>query len=121
MILLDTDHLSVLVFPESSRGQALGARLQASSDQEIGTPIVTAEEQIRGWLATISRERLVTRQVYGSRRLLEQINLLARWTLIPFDGQAAAEFERLRDSSVRRLGTRDLKIASTALTRGALL
>ncbi len=121
MILLDTDHLSVAAFPDGARGQSLLSRLQVSLDKEIGTTIVTAAEQVKGWLATISRERLARRQVYGYRRLLECLNLLARWTLIPFDDPAADEFENLRHTSVRRLNSMDLKITSIALTRGALL
>jgi tRNA(fMet)-specific endonuclease VapC len=121
VILLDTDHMTVLRFPESERCKHLRARITASGDEEIATTIVSAEEQIRGWLAVISRERTVRRQVIGYRELRDQLLRLVPWTLVPFDDAAADEFERLRRSGVRRLAAPDLKIASIALTRNALL
>lgn len=59
MILLDTDHLTVLKYPDNPRYAALTGRLEASTDQEIGTTIISVEEQWRGWLAVISRVRQV--------------------------------------------------------------
>ena len=44
MIFLDTDHLTLLKYPESPRYTALVARMEASPDQEIGTTIVSVEE-----------------------------------------------------------------------------
>jgi hypothetical protein len=69
MILLDTDHLSVLKYTASSRCQALIARMQASPDQQIGTTIVSVEEQWRGWFAVIARRKDVHRQDISERVL----------------------------------------------------
>jgi tRNA(fMet)-specific endonuclease VapC len=121
MILLDTDHFSIQKHSTSPRWRNLLARLQVSTDKEIGTTIITVEEEIRGWMATIARERLVTRQIIGYRELRDFLALVGGWTIIPFDDRSAEEFDRLRRSGVRRLGSRDLKIASIALTRNALL
>ena len=120
MTLLDTDHLSLLKYPESARCARLVARMEASVDQEIGTTIVSAEEQLRGWLAVIARFRDVARHVGPYAELGELLTFLQRWTVMPFDQAAYAEFSRLRGSSVR-IGTMDLKIASIALVHGALL
>jgi hypothetical protein len=48
MILLDTDHLTLLSYPLSPRCQALAARLEASANPQIGTTIISVEEQWRG-------------------------------------------------------------------------
>ena len=63
MILLDTDHLTLLSYPENPRCQTLKARMHASLDQDIGTTIISVEEQWRGWFAVIARHRDVRRQV----------------------------------------------------------
>ena len=62
MILLDTDHLSVLTMPEESRHAVLVSRLHGS-DSKYGLPIVSVEEQMRGWLAVISKARGPREQV----------------------------------------------------------
>ena len=45
MILLDTDHLSLLKYPDSPRYAALTAHMEAAPDQNIGTTIISIEEQ----------------------------------------------------------------------------
>jgi tRNA(fMet)-specific endonuclease VapC len=120
VILLDTDHLTPLKYPDSPRYAALTARLEASPDQDIGTTIISIEEQWRGWLAVISREREVTRQVRAYQELLGLLDFLGRWTVLPFDQAAATCFGRLRSDDVR-IGSMDLKIAAITLVQDALL
>ena len=120
MILLDTDHLTILSYPKNLRCQALTARMRESPDQEIGTTIVSVEEQWRGWLAVVARHRSVKRQVKAYEELVELHSFLSDWSIMPFDDEAADRFEQLRSAGVR-IGTMDLKIASIALTLNALL
>ncbi|HEY7426042.1 MAG TPA: type II toxin-antitoxin system VapC family toxin [Gemmataceae bacterium] len=120
MILLDTDHLTVLKYPEDPRRARLEARLRASSDQDIATTIVNAEEQMRGWLAEINRLRAVHQQIPAYERLLKLLDFLNEIPVIAFDGRAADEFERLRKAKIR-IGSMDLKIASIALAHNSLL
>jgi tRNA(fMet)-specific endonuclease VapC len=94
--------------------------MEESPDQDIGTTIVSVEEQWRGWLALINREREVTRQVRAYKELLGLLDFLGRWTVLPFDEADAACFSRLRGDGVR-IGSMDLKIASIAVVHGALL
>jgi tRNA(fMet)-specific endonuclease VapC len=68
MILLDTDHLTVLEIPDSIRRARLVARLALSADDVIGTTIINVEEQMRGWLASIAKERKPERQVRSYQR-----------------------------------------------------
>src|SRR2546423_14377011 len=100
MTFLDTDHLTLLKYPENPRYATLVARMEASADQEIGTTIVSVEEQWRGWLAVIARFRNVDRQVAPYRELMGLLDALQRWTVLPFDEAAAAQFTRLRGEGV---------------------
>jgi tRNA(fMet)-specific endonuclease VapC len=120
MILLDTDHLSLLKYPESPKYGALVARLEASGDKRVGTTIVNVEEQMRGWLAQIHKTRDIHKQVFYYLQLGLLFDLFRRWEVIRFDDQAADEFERLKKHRLR-IGTPDLKIASVALVQNALL
>jgi tRNA(fMet)-specific endonuclease VapC len=61
MIILDTDHFTVLRYSDDSRYSILTQRLLASKDQQIVTTVVTVEEQMRGWLAEINRWRDIGR------------------------------------------------------------
>jgi tRNA(fMet)-specific endonuclease VapC len=56
MIILDTDHISVLSHPESERGRRLIARLAEHGEDVLAVTCVTVEEQMRGWLAAIVKE-----------------------------------------------------------------
>lgn len=120
MILLDTDHLTILSYPASPRCQILTARMRESLDQDIGTTIVSVEEQWRGWFAVIARHRNVRRQVKAYEELVELHAFLSDWSIMPFDDRAADRFEQLRSEGVR-IATMDLKIASISLTLDALL
>lgn len=120
MILLDTDHLTLLKYPDNPRYVVLTARMAASVDQDIGTTIITAEEQMRGWLAVISRRRDVHDQIDGYRELLGLLEFLHRWTVLPFDEPAATVFDSQRRQGVR-IGAMDLKIAAIALVHNALV
>ena len=120
MILLDTDHLTLLKYPDNPRYAALAVRMEASPDQDIGTTIISAEEQMRGWLAVISRRRDVHQQIDAYGELLGLLELVNRWTVLPFYQRSADVLDSQRHQGVR-IGTMDLKIAAIALVHGALL
>lgn len=120
MILLDPDHLTVIAYPPDPRHTGLSTRMRASDPEEFATTVISLEEQMRGWLATLGKTRNVREQTAGYDRLVALIRFFERWDIVPFDDQAADEFERLRKAKVR-IGSQDLKIASIALSRGALL
>jgi tRNA(fMet)-specific endonuclease VapC len=120
MILLDTDHVTVLWHEEDPRCAALEARLHAIGSQRFSTTVITVEEQMRGWLAEIGRRRDARAQVAVYERLAKLIRFFGQWEVVPFDARAADEFEQLRKRRIR-IGTPDLKIASIALTLDTLL
>jgi tRNA(fMet)-specific endonuclease VapC len=119
VIVLDTDHLSVFAFPESSGHQTLSNRIRNSVDQ-FGTTIVCLEEQLRGWLAAIKKKQDPSQQVSPYRRLEELWEFFGAWKILPFDERAADLFKTLRKERLR-IGSQDLKIAAIALTWDALL
>ena len=120
MIVLDTDHLSLLEHPENPQTQQLLSRMDQSPDQEFATTAVSLEEQLRGWLAFINRFPDVYKQILAYQRLVGLVEFFARWNVLPFDQQAADQFTRLRKAKVR-IGTMDLKIASVVLVHNAQL
>lgn len=120
MILLDTDHVNVLKYPDHPRFASLTTQLNSSADQDVATTVITVEEQMRGWLAWINRSGDVRRQVPAYHELLRLFDFFARWHVVLFDEQAASQFQGLRAQRIR-IGTMDLKIAAIALIHDALL
>jgi tRNA(fMet)-specific endonuclease VapC len=120
VILLDTDHVNVLKYPDHPRFASLTTQLNTSDDQDIATTVITVEEQMRGWLAWINRSDDVHRQVPAYQELLRLFVFFSRWPVVPFDEQAASAFQGLRTQRIR-IGTMDLKIAAIALVHDALL
>ncbi|MBI2806930.1 MAG: type II toxin-antitoxin system VapC family toxin [Planctomycetes bacterium] len=119
MILLDSDHLTVLKYRGSERFVRLTMRLQAAADEAIGTTIVNVEEQMRGWLASLAKERAVPRQVPAYLELSLLFEFFGKLHVAAFDVDAAARFQALRAAAVR-IGTMDLKAACVALVNKAV-
>jgi tRNA(fMet)-specific endonuclease VapC len=118
VLVLDTDHLV-----EIDRGSALGAALMDRLDrsgQEIVTTIVSAEEQLRGWLAQINQLREPHAQIAAYSRLQGRLAFFAAWRLLQWNADAADRFRELRGQGVR-IGAMDLKIASIVLANNATL
>ena len=121
MVLLDTDHLSILEWQDSPAALQIRARLQRHSPEEVGTTIINFEENMRGWMARIAKARKVKEQIEAYRRLSQQLRLFRSVpTILEFDELAAVEFQRLKNEHPR-LGTMDLKIAAIALAHRATL
>ena len=121
MILLDTDHTTILKYPDNERGGRRIDRLNAASASEvIGVAIVTVEERMRGWLAVIAKEKSALRQVVGYRELALLFEFYEEFEIVRFDEAAARQFDDLCRQKLR-IGSRDLKIAATALVNQALL
>src|SRR5437899_12571715 len=113
MVLLDSDHMSLLQRGGES-GQRITQRLSHLPPDEVATTIVNYEEQMRGWLARLARATTVERQLPDYRELKR---LLQSYCSVPardFDTRAAAEFTRLKQAPTR-IGTMDLNIDAIAL------
>lgn len=120
MILLDTDHLSVLKYVENPKYTKLVSRLHDTSDPVVATTIVSIEEQLRGWLAKIHGVLDFHKQILPYDQLAALFNFFKRWNIVPFDSRAANASDALRKHRLR-IGMMDLKIAAIALVNDSLL
>ncbi len=117
LYVLDTDHVSLA----QREHPAVLRRLATKPVIEIAATIVTAEEQMRGWLKAIRRaaqdkERLLWAYA-GLRRALDYFKS-AR--LLDFDEPAFEHYADLRRQKIR-VGTQDLRIAAVTMTTGGIL
>lgn len=120
MVILDTDHLTVIQRCSEPAFTRLAARLDVVPDEEVFTTIITFEEQMRGWLAVVQSARSLSQQVAAYQRLHRLIEFFARGRVLPFDERAASRYEEMRRGRIR-IGAMDLRIAAIALTNNALL
>ena len=120
MILLDTDHLSVLKYTDNERYARLHGRLLAAAPEPIGTTIVNVEEQMRGWLAAIAKERTLLRQITTYRELADLFDFFAKINIVSLTAEAVDLFNGFRKSGVK-VATMDLKTACIAIASNALL
>jgi tRNA(fMet)-specific endonuclease VapC len=120
MVILDTDHLSVLERREQPAVEHLRSRLAECPASEVMTTVISYEEQMRGWMASIAPARSMAQQITAYSRLLSHLDNYRRMPVLGFDEGAATEFQRLRRRH-RRLGTMDLKIAAIVLSHEATL
>lgn len=117
LYVLDTDHVSLV----QREHPVVMRRLAARQAREIAVTIITAEEQMRGWLNAIrraarSRERL--RWAYAGLRSTLDFYRTAR--VLDFDQPAILRYDELRQQKIR-VGTLDLRIAAISLVTGATL
>jgi predicted nucleic acid-binding protein len=77
MILIDTDHFSILTNARDARHLLLLARLEACGEL-LSIPVVSIEEQLRGWLAQVRRQSDVQRQIFPYDRLIRLLEALSQ-------------------------------------------
>ena len=120
MIVLDTDHVSILQHRNSPHAASLRQRIGSVKGEEVVTTVVTYEEQVRSWLSQIGRHSDVQQQIPFYDRLVRFADFFADWELLPFNQGAADKFKQLRQRRVR-ISSTDLKIASIVLVYDATL
>ena len=120
MVVLDTDHLSLLQRKESAGSRILQARLDRVETGSRATTIVTYEEQTRGWMAYMARARTVAEEIEAYARLKAHLHSFRNILVLEFDERAGVAYQQLRRSRVR-IGTMDLKIAAIVLAHDAML
>lgn len=120
MVILDTDHLTVIQRQSEPSFSFVSAGLSRTPPSEIYTTIINVEEQMRGWLAVISRANKPPQQIAAYLRLHALFSFFAATPVLDFDQSAANIFAQLRRSRIR-FGSMDLKIAAIALSRDATL
>ena len=118
MMLFDTDHLTILQYEGGTRRNQLLSRMALSLETEFSAPIIAIEQHMRGWLASIAKERLARRQVPSYRDLADLFDFYSDFDIAPFDDAAADQFEQFNKI---RISTSDRKIAAIAIVNNALL
>ena len=114
--VLDTDHLSLL-----QRGYPqVRQRINAVSSEEIAITMVTVVEQLYGRLNRIKSANSEDTLTFAYRQLRETLDDFKNINLLDFDRDAYncyAEFVRQKI----RVGTQDLRIAATVISRNGVL
>lgn len=118
MLILDTDVLSILEHA-GPKAERLSVRFE-NSTESVATTIVSCEEQVRGWIATLASKRTNTDQIRAYARLRRLLESFCQWQILDFDEAAAVKFQELKNVKIR-VGTMDLKIAAIALAHDATL
>jgi tRNA(fMet)-specific endonuclease VapC len=119
MILLDSDHVSVLIDTRDRR-HAVFAKKLARVREPVMIPVVVLEEHLRGWLSQIRRIRDPNQLVGPYERLTRLLSFFAEWEIAAWNTESAGQFSSLRAARIR-IGTQDLRIASMSLTHDATL
>jgi len=118
MVILDTDHLTIIQRQSQPTYSILTTRLRHVSPSDLSTTIINVEEQMRGWLAVIGRSKRVQQEIGAYRHLYALLAFFGAIPILEFDEPAAERYLQLRRSHLR-LGSMDLKIAAIAISRGA--
>ena len=120
MIILDTDCVSLLSRERILESSILRRRLDEFPPDELFTTIITFEEQMRGWLSLIAKAKNTKQQIFAYQRLHQFLENYRNAAVLDFDENAAKVFQALKSNKIR-IGTMDLKIASIAISRKAIL
>jgi tRNA(fMet)-specific endonuclease VapC len=120
--VLDTD----IITAHQAGNAAVGSRLARMLRDEVATTVITMQEQLRGRLTEIDRRTQDVARGRGSlaltlayQQLQETCAYFARIAILPFDGDAVAQYLTLRRQRPRSgPGTHDLQIAAIALVNG---
>ncbi|HMS39328.1 MAG TPA: type II toxin-antitoxin system VapC family toxin [Pyrinomonadaceae bacterium] len=120
MLILDTDCLSIFQRERHFDTSILRANLSHFDSEDIAVTIITYEEQMRGWMAFIAKAKTVEQQVYAYQKLNGFLENFRKINVLPFDETAAKIYKDLKSQKIR-IGSMDLKIASIAISRKAIL
>lgn len=114
--ILDTDHLSLL-----HRGfPGIRDRLNLMSPDQIAITIITAEEQLRGRLAQISKASSIEDRVKKYLWLQETLASLNKLPILQSSITAEQKVEEFRRLKIQ-VGTQDLRIAAITLAHNGIL
>ena len=115
MLILDTDHMSLLEWG-TDESAGLRERLAEAPSDDIAVTIISYEEQMRGWMAYVAGAKSMEQQLEAYRRLRRHLENFRQVNVLDFDDAAAELFQQLRQAKIQ-IGTMDLKIAATVLSR----
>jgi len=115
-VLLDTDHVSL-----HERGHLpLRARLASFPPEAVAVSVVMVEEMLRGRLAILARRAEGEARVHAYAKWLETVLFFSTIPVVPFDMACEQQLQVLRSLRLR-VGSRDPRIAATALVHNVVL
>ena len=113
---LDTDHLSLI-----HRGHPrIRERLSIIPPEQVTITIITAEEQLRGRLAQVSKARSGDARSVAYRYLRQAINDLSKLSVLDYDEASDRIYQKLMGQRLR-VGSQDLRIAAITLANKDIL
>jgi tRNA(fMet)-specific endonuclease VapC len=116
LYVLDTDHLSL-----NLRGHPkIRERLVLISADEIAITIITAEEQLRGRLAQLSKASSGYARSTAYLYLRKAIVDLAKLNMLDYDASSESIYQGLKLQRIRA-GSQDLRIAAITLANDGTL
>ncbi len=96
------------------------ARAKALPDSEIFVTVVSLQEQMVGRLARLNQQLGPEALVIAYRNLAQTFGFFANANVLPYDDRAARIDDDLR-VRLRRMGTKDRRIAAITLAHGHTL
>lgn len=120
MLILDTDHLTIIQRRTEPAYANLIFRLEAVSSSSVCTTIINFEEQMRGWLSLISSSKEVKQEIAAYYRLNLLRAFFNKVLVLDYTAEAAEHFSKLLSLKLR-VGSMDLRIAAIAISQQSLL
>lgn len=117
MIVLDTDTLTLYLHDHPGVLQR-----HRKAEDEVVITVISRIETLQGRFATILKAADGIELQRGQDRLDQADRDLAAFRIVPINGAASAEFDRLRQlKGLKKIGRGDLLIASITLANRATL
>jgi tRNA(fMet)-specific endonuclease VapC len=116
LYVLDTDHLTLY----ERDNEAITARAESLPPDQLAITIVTVEEQLTGWYASIRKARSLEKRARAYDGLFCTVALVKKLRVLPFPAAALARYDDLR-KQFPRSGKMDLSIAAIVLETNGIL
>jgi tRNA(fMet)-specific endonuclease VapC len=122
LYILDTDHVSLL----QNGNPILTQRISQKRPEHLAVTVITLEEKIKGWLEQINKSnnepfKPNSKLVWGYKGLADEIEFFKNIQLLAFDNDAYAKYQLLVLQKLKRIGTRDLRIAAITQSVNGIL
>src|SRR5437762_3745904 len=114
--VLDTDTLQLF----QDENPTVVGHIRAVASGDLAISVVTVEQQLSGWYAQLRQPKRPERLAWAYRRLAASVRFLARIQIVDFDERGIDRYEQLKKRKLK-IRKMDLRIAATALERGAVL
>ncbi len=97
--VLDTDILSLLAHDDSPEAPCIRRRIaELPADDRIVTTVVNYEEQMRGWMAALTKAKSPRREIEIYDRLLRHLATFRHMVVLPYDDAAGTVAVDLRSA-----------------------